>query len=205
MRNSEFQLIRTRTTLIKRLQNWQDQTSWQVFFDIYWKLIFNFAVKSGLTATEAEDVVQETMFTVAKHMPSFKYDRNIGSFKSWLLSVARWRIADQFRKRDPVCRSTSISDADIKLANLPDAANLEPDAIWEVEWQEALIEAATTKVKRSVNPQHYQIFNLCMKKAWNPSKIAKAFGISVDQVYLRKHRVTEAIKEEVERLRKSIT
>jgi hypothetical protein len=30
--------------------------------------------------------------------------------------------------------------------------------------------------------------------------VAKAFGISVDQVYLAKHRVTEMIKAEVKRL-----
>ena len=84
------ELIPTRTTLIQRLKNWEDQSSWQDFFDTYWKLIYGVARKGGLTATEAQDVVQETMISVARQMPTFKYDRAIGSFKAWLLAKATW-------------------------------------------------------------------------------------------------------------------
>src|SRR5690348_16347273 len=95
------ELIPTRATLIQRLKNWQDQASWQDFFDTYWQLIYGVARKAGLTESEAEDVVQETMFSVAKHMPTFKYDPAIGSFKAWLLTMTRWRIIAQLRKRGP--------------------------------------------------------------------------------------------------------
>jgi len=40
------------------------------------------ALRGGLTRAEAEDVVQETLISVAKHMPTFKYDPTIGSFKA---------------------------------------------------------------------------------------------------------------------------
>jgi RNA polymerase sigma-70 factor (ECF subfamily) len=211
MQNPSNALIRTRTTLIKRLRNWQDQASWQAFFDTYWKLIYHFALKSGLTRTEAEDVVQETMISVAKHMPSFNYDRNIGSFKAWLFSMTRWRITDQFRKRDPVCHSRSNSDSDsdsspaAELCNIAGQTNLDTEALWDTEWKKALLEAATAKVKRSRDLKHYQIFDLFVNKEWAPAKIAKTFEITVAQVYLTKHRVVQAIKKEVERLQESIT
>ena len=95
-------LYQTRATLILRLKNWQDQASWQEFFDTYWRLIYGVARKSGMTDSEAQDVVQETMLAVAKHMPKFTYDPSIGSFKAWLLNMTRWRILDQFRKRRTV-------------------------------------------------------------------------------------------------------
>jgi RNA polymerase sigma factor (sigma-70 family) len=210
VKNRNHELIRTRTTLIKRLKNWQDQASWQDFFDTYWKLIYGVAVKSGLTGTEAQDVVQETMFSVAKHMPNFKYDRKAGSFKTWLLNMTRWRITDQFRKRDPVCRGYSPSQDNSNptttyaLDNIPERTNLDLEAMWEAEWKEALLEAATAKVKRNFNPEHYQIFDLYVNKDWAPDRIAKTFGIAVGHVYLTKHRVSEGIKEEVERLKKSL-
>src|SRR2546426_12491692 len=94
-------LIPTRATLLQRLKDWQDQPSWQEFFDTYWRLIYGVARKAGLTESEAEDVVQETMFSVAKHMPSFKYDPAIGSFKGWLLTLTRWRIIFPLGKRGP--------------------------------------------------------------------------------------------------------
>ena len=93
------ELIPTRATLILRLKNWQDQSSWQDFFDTYWQLIYHVALKGGLREAEAQDVIQETMISVAKHMPTFKYDPAIGSFKAWLLNMTRWRITDQLRKR----------------------------------------------------------------------------------------------------------
>src|SRR5580765_5869827 len=95
------ELIPTRATLIYRLKDWQDQSSWQEFFDTYWKLIYGVARKAGLTDAEAQDVVQETLVSVSKHMPTFNYDPALGSFKAWLLNMTRWRIIGQFRKRAP--------------------------------------------------------------------------------------------------------
>src|SRR5438552_5806432 len=103
------ELIPTRASLINRQKNWQDQTSWQEFFDIYWKLIYAVARKAGLTDAEAQDVVQETMASVAKHMPTFQYDPAIGSFKGWLLKKTRWCIIDQLRKRGPFAQHRPVS------------------------------------------------------------------------------------------------
>ena len=99
--NDHEELIPTRRTLLSRLKDWNDQQSWKEFFDTYWKLIYGVARKSGLTETESQDVVQETMVSVARQMPTFKYDPRIGSFKAWLLNLTRWRMGDQFRRRGP--------------------------------------------------------------------------------------------------------
>src|SRR3989449_4619891 len=98
----EDELIPTRASLLSRLKDWQDETSWKVFFDTYWRLIYNAAIKAGLIDAEAQDVVQETVIAVARNMPGFTYEAGRDSFKSWLLQVTRWKIADQFRKRAPV-------------------------------------------------------------------------------------------------------
>src|SRR4051812_31650093 len=101
MAQHDNEVLRTRATLLDRLKNWQDRSSWQQFFDTYWGLIYGVARQAGLNDAEAQDVVQETMSAVAKHMPSFKYNPALGSFKSWLLNMTRWRITDQWRKRTP--------------------------------------------------------------------------------------------------------
>src|SRR2546428_8372646 len=98
MAHHSDELIPTRASLINRLKNWQDQSSWQEFFDIYWKLIYGVARRAGLNDAEAQDIVQETMVAVARHIPDFKYDPAIGTFKTWLLNMTRWRITDAARK-----------------------------------------------------------------------------------------------------------
>ena len=198
------ELIPTRATLIQRLKNWQDQSSWQDFFDTYWKLIYGVALKGGLTEAEAQDVVQETMISVAKHIPTFEYDPSIGSFKTWLLNMTRWRITDQLRKRGPFAAgpdsAEDTSTGTRTVEKVVDPTSLDLDAIWNAEWEKNLLEAALATVKRRLDPQKYQIFDLYVNKDWPPEKVAAAFGISVDQVYLAKHRTTEMIKEEVKRL-----
>src|SRR5690349_20764222 len=92
--------IPTRASLLSRLKNWDDQESWKDFFDTYWKMIYSVARRAGLNDTEAQDIVQETIVSVAKSMPQFKYDPTIGSFKGWLANVTRRRIIDRLRKRE---------------------------------------------------------------------------------------------------------
>src|SRR5256885_439904 len=88
----------TRRSLVSRLRHWDDQASWEEFFNTYWRLIYSFAVKAGLTDQEAEDVVQETVLGVAKKMADFRYDPKVCSFRGSLLHVTRLRVRDQVRK-----------------------------------------------------------------------------------------------------------
>ena len=203
------ELIPTRATLLQRLKDWQDQSSWQDFFDTYWRLIYDVALKGGLNETEAQEVVQETMIAVAKQMPTFKYDPAIGSFKAWLLNTTRWRIHDQFRRRGPPNRHVSFPDdsgtGTRAVENVADPKSQELNAVWDAEWETNLLHAAAERVKRSVDPRRYQIFDLYVNKEWAPGRVAKAFGISVGQVYLAKHRVTAMIKQEVKRLELHMT
>lgn len=197
------EFIPTRATLIQRLKNWQDQASWQDFFDTYWKLIYGLARKLGLSEEEAQDVVQETLVSVAHHMPNFKYDPEVGSFKSWLRQLIRWRIADQVRKRGPgtlsIDTETETEESSV-LRELPDETGPTMEQFYEEEWRKNLLGAAVARVKRKLDPKRYQIFDFYVNKGWAPEKVAAALGVSIDQVYLAKHRITEMIKSETRRL-----
>ena len=96
---AQLDLIPTRRSLLSRLRDLGDQESWSDFFHSYWRLIYEVALKAGLSDADAQEVVQETVISVAKQMPGFKYDRAKGSFKNWLQNTTRWRIQDQLRKR----------------------------------------------------------------------------------------------------------
>src|SRR6266702_4288637 len=104
------ELIPTRRSLLGRLRNWDDHESWRIFFETYWRLIYQVALKAGLSDAEAQDVVQETVICVFKKMPGFEYREHHGSFKSWLLKLTSWRIADQFRKRNSALRVEWLED-----------------------------------------------------------------------------------------------
>ena len=90
-------LLPTRETLLLRLRDLDDDKSWREFFDTYWKLIFSVARKAGFNEAAAQDIVQETFVAISRHMPEFRYNPELGSFKGWMLQITRSRIIDASR------------------------------------------------------------------------------------------------------------
>jgi len=196
-------LVPTRRSLVSRLKKWDDQESWQEFFSTYWKLIYSVATKAGLADEEAEDVVQETVLSVAKKMDTFKYDPEVCSFRGWLMHVTRLRIIDQLRKRQPGFAAKIPPNSDTSrtatIERVPDPV-CALDSIWDEEWQKNIVDAAMERVKRRVKPDHYQIFYLNAVKKLGVRKVADMVGVNVAQVYLVKHRIAALIKKEVQKL-----
>jgi RNA polymerase sigma factor (sigma-70 family) len=190
----------TRQSLVARLNDWGDQRKWQEFFETYWQLIYSVAARAGLRDDEAQEVVQETCIAVAKNVA--RYDPKAGSFKGWLLQMARWRIADQFRKRD--LRRVSRRDDDTRMTGtidrLPESGRGSFQALWDEEWQRHVLSVALSRVKRKVDADHYQIFDCVVVKEWPVTKTAKELGVNVAQVYLVKHRLKALLKKELEML-----
>ena len=185
--------IPTRYSLLSRLRSWDDQESWKDFFDTYWRLIYAVALRSGLAADEAEDVVQETIICVARDIHKFKRDRSLGTFKGWLRNITRWRIADRLKKR------LKATPEEVDLTQLADATG-DSETVWETEWQSNLLGAALERVKRRVKEEHYQIFDLYVLRGWPVSKVTQTLGVNIGQVYLAKHRVSALLKKEVRAL-----
>ena len=195
----------TRKSLIARLDNWEDQKTWDDFYKTYWKLIYAVGLKAGLRSDEAFDVVQETILSIAKQSKKNMYDPEKGSFKSWLMNMTRWRINDQFRKRkkdtamnigdwDDEGRKTSVID------RMSDSKSETLERLWDVEWKKNLADAALVRVKAQVSPKQYQIFDCYVLREWEADKVQKQLGVSMSQVYLAKHRVGKILKKELARL-----
>jgi RNA polymerase sigma-70 factor (ECF subfamily) len=193
-------LIPTRKSLLGRLKDWQDNESWQNFFDTYWKLIYGFAIKRGLTHQEAQETVQETVLAVAKSIPRFEYDPARCSFKTWLLSVTQSKIANQYAKR---ARGRAIIPAADDSRTTPlmervsdEAARQQWEGAWENEWRKNLMDAAIQRVKRRVSIEQFQMFDLFVLKGWRAREVAATLGVTIAHVYVAKHRVAKLIKKE---------
>jgi len=198
-------MIPTRLSLLSRLKDWGDQESWKTFFDTYWKLIYNAAIKAGLTDAEAQDVVQETVLSVLKSMPTFEYDAAKGSFKTWLLRLTSWRIVDQFRKRqkgiDRPSNRDQTSTETAGIERVADPVSQQLESTWDQEWEENLVDAALERVKKKVDSKQYQVFDLYVFKKWSVTKVAQTLKVNPGKVYLVKHRISKLIKKEITYLR----
>src|SRR4051812_4784950 len=91
----------TRASLLFRIRDWQDEASWEEFYRLYRKLVYSLGRRAGLSHDEGEDVVQDVFKRVAETIGAFEAKPRRGSFRTWLMTLTRWRIADKFRDRLP--------------------------------------------------------------------------------------------------------
>jgi RNA polymerase sigma-70 factor (ECF subfamily) len=202
--NQTERFIPTRSSLLARLKDMDDREGWIDFFKTYGKLIYDVARKAGLNDTEAQEVVQETVISVARNIPEFRYDPAVCSFKTWLLQAIRWRILDERRRcqredrrrAEPAGGQTGESS----LEQVPDPLAGQVDEILEEEWKKNLLELGLARLKERVRPIQYQIFDLLVFQNWPVAEIRRKLRVNAAQVYVTKYRLSNLLRKEVQRL-----
>ena len=211
---SDDDRIPTRASLLNRLKDPDDSASWNEFYRMYRDLIYSVARRASLSEQEADEVVQDTLISVARKMPGFTYDASKDSFKGWLLTLTWWRIKDQLErrarlaKRDQLHSPRAAEEQGTRTATIervPDPAGERLTAVWEEEWDKHLLQIALARIKRQAHPQQYQIYHLHVILGQAPREVAHALNVSTAHVYLAKHRVGSLIKKEIRTLRKTLT
>jgi RNA polymerase sigma factor (sigma-70 family) len=203
---ADDETLRTRWTLVERIKDPGDIESWNAFYERYKGLVLGVAIKAGLRADEAEDVLQATMASVSKNIGSFEADPAHGSFSAWLLKLARWRILDQFKKRLPSAPSNEEpSDATARTPTVdrladPKAADLA--RVCDAERERWLMEKALEELPGQVRAEDYQIFHLLTVQQKPVAEVARMVGKGRAQLYLIKHRVTSVLKRIIKALEK---
>lgn len=194
--------VSTRVSLLRRVCDWDDDASWQEFFNLYWKLIYTLALRSGLTECEAEEVVQATMIAVAKKISQFKHNSQNGSFRQWICRQARWKIADQLRHRHrenkhrhtPARVDDGTATRTGTIARIPDHRN-ELAHFVQKDWDHAVADVVWARVKQTVKPKHFQMYDLHVVKRWPIREVARLLQVNVAQVYLIKSRISRLLRQ----------
>jgi RNA polymerase sigma factor (sigma-70 family) len=213
MANDEPNSIRTRSSLLNRLKTSDDTESWQEFYQIYGKLVRDFAIQAGLTDAEADEVVQETAIAMARHLPEYRHNPKVCRFKSWLLNQASWRIKDQFKKRqkepgwmagsNPAQTQRPSNDDTSRTSTIhrvADNAGADYTELFETQWRKSLFDTALERVREKFSLKQFQIFDLLVAKEWPAAQVARSLGVTLANVYVTRHRISAAIKKETKRL-----
>jgi RNA polymerase sigma-70 factor (ECF subfamily) len=203
--------VRTRSSLLFRLRDWQDAASWEEFYRLYQKLVYGLASRSGLTRVEAEEVTQDVFKRVAETIAEFESNPERGSFRGWLMNLTRWRIADKFRERQRAAQMLAsprppVDDASHTrtIERVADQSILDTEAVWDSEWQQHLLEAALQRLKARVPARHFQIFDAYTRQNASVLQVARDMGVNPATVYVVTHRLTKQLKAEVALLEKQL-
>ncbi len=198
----------TRWTLVAGIKNPDDEKRWGEFYDLYQGVILGVARKAGLREDEAQDVLQETMKAVSRNIAEFVADPGHGSFRAWLFRMVRWRIDDQRRKRLPVGGSSPVSgDATATtptVERVADTRAADLVGLCDAEWEKAFLQEGLKRLRLKVTAAHYQIFHLLEIDRMPVAQVARKVGRNAAQIYLVRHRVTNALKQILKRLEKDL-
>ena len=187
----------TRSSVLKAVADTENTAAWNRFFDLYAGFVFSIARHKGLNETDADDIVQVVFADLARNLPTFKYDREKGRFRSYLTGLVNWRVVDRLK--------ASKRDAELK-ANFWEEAKAAggDDDFSEREWQTAAMEEALRRMKPSVSPEHYAAFVASAIEGQDTDVVTKLYGISRDNLYQIRKRLTMKLRETVEQVIKEM-
>ena len=181
----------TRSSVLKAVANTENEAAWNRLFNLYAGFVFSIARRKGLNDTDADDMVQMVFTDLARNLPTFKYDREKGRFKSYLTGLVNWRVIDRLK--------TLKRDAELKadLRKYVRSAAGKDDTFSEREWQAAATEEALRRLKPDVRPEHYAAFVASAVEGQDTETVTKLYGISSDNLYQIRKRLTAKLRETV--------
>ena len=186
----------TRSSVIRAVANTENEAAWQRFFDLYAGFVFSIARSKGLNDTDADDIVQMVFSDLARNLPSFKYDREKGCFRSYLAALVKWRVIDRLKavRRDADLKADFMEEA-------KSAATTEDEDFEEREWQSAAMEETLRRIKPEVRPEHYAAFVASAVEGQDTDVVTKLYGISRDSLYQIRKRLTVKLREKLAEVR----
>lgn len=87
------QLPETRNSLLIKVRNTAQAEAWEEFSAICRPAVYRLARRQGLQDADAEDLAQRVLVSVSAAIPTWQKDESRGTFRSWLLRVARNAIS----------------------------------------------------------------------------------------------------------------
>ncbi len=174
----------TTTALLEGLGDPVNAAVWGEFDGRYRPIILGFARRLGLSEDDSADVAQEVLTQFVQDFRAGKYDRTRGRLRSWIIGIARHRIADSRRRR---FRRHEVR-GDSALANLQDEEQL--SRIWDEEARQAVLCRALELLSANTrsNPKSLEAFKLLVIAGRTPQEVAEELGMSAGAVHLAKHR-----------------
>jgi RNA polymerase sigma-70 factor (ECF subfamily) len=182
--------LHTRASLLARLRDAGDHTSWQTFVDVYGPVLYRYARRRGLQDADASDVAQEVLAEVARCIRAFEYQPERGRFRDWLGTVLRRRLA-RFWERQK--RGGGAAGAEV----LDDLAAPQRDAEWTDEFNGHVLRVALERIRPHFEEATWEVFERAWLRSRPAAETAAELGLSIDVVYKAKSRVLKRLEEEV--------
>jgi RNA polymerase sigma factor (sigma-70 family) len=179
----------TRVSLLKRLQDPQDDAAWREFDTRYRGLILGYCKSRGLHNWDCEDIYQVVMMNIARVFQNgFRYSPEAGRFRGYLGCVLRNAIGSFLAKGD---RKLIKIELDIS----PEAFD-ETDELWEEEWRRHHLTLAMERFHREGGARQQQVLEGLLRGE-RAQQIAQSLNMSEAAVHKASQRVRSQLRDYV--------
>jgi RNA polymerase sigma-70 factor (ECF subfamily) len=189
----------TSHTLLGRVRDLSDQSSWDEFVRRYTPRIFFWCKKFSLQDSDASDVTQQVLLKLVNAMQSFDYDPSKGSFRGWLKTITSNAVRDLAKRKSSKVLTGEGAGAILQQLTGDSAID---DLTKQIEagYQEEMLNAAESQVQLRVKPENWQVWCLLTKQGKPAAEVAQEMNLKVADVYVAKSRILKMLKEQVARM-----
>ncbi len=184
----------TRASLILRLPAAADAAAWDELVAIYGPLVFRLALRQGLQAADAEDLVQNVFAVIARSVAEWLERPDRGKFRAWLLRIARNAAVNFLTRRRQGSIGAGGDEVAQLLAEVP-APESQLSSEFDLEYRREVFRWAAEQVRDAVADTTWQAFWLTQMENLPITEVAERLGISVGNVYIGRSRVMTRLKE----------
>lgn len=192
----------TKPSLIPKLRDTACREEvWPEFVSRYGSLVFDWCIRWGAPAEEAEDIVQQTLLSVFLHIDSFER-QGPGAFRAWMRQIARnvWlRIVEKSLRQRNLMREIAETLPDSKSLRSAFAREDLLRKFDEVACEE-IRSLAFERVRQRVSSNTWEAFFLCDHDRVPGRIVAERLGISLKAVHLAAIRVRNMLAQELSKI-----
>jgi RNA polymerase sigma-70 factor (ECF subfamily) len=187
----------TRKSLLLRAQT-GEENAWKALTDLYRPLMTAWLNRQGVPPRDREDLGQDILLSVVKHLPGFQHCGQRGAFRSWLRTIVCSRTVDYWR----VGAGTQASGGSNAAAALQQIEDPDSDLNrqWDEEHDRYVLDCLLDLVDQEFEPATLQAFRRLALDGATGAAVAAELGMSVPAVYGAKSRVLQRIRQEADGL-----
>lgn len=182
----------TSMSLLQRARS-NDQEAWHQIVHLYGPLVHRWCRRSNLQDDDLADVFQETFRSVSNHLETFSPQREVGSFRSWLRTICRTKVADHFRKLNQYPAGQGGTDANRRLNSVPDPLG-EDDEEEAVEDHAVIVQRAMELIKPEFTLQNWNAFLRVAMEGCTAVEVAESLGVNAQVVRQANYRIRRRLR-----------